>query len=142
MSKFKEASKASETSDTQDLVSLLLQANATTLATIDQQLQELQREIDEFVGARRQRIESLKVLRKVIDVQVNGRPAKGATEGPTKMEVYTEKIRQLLDREGSMPIPAIAASLNLAPVIVGKIANNGKWFEKRNGEVHLVGDGA
>ena len=113
MSKFKEASKASETSDTQDLVSLLLQANATTLAAIDQQLQGLQREIDEFVGARRQRIESLKVLRKVIDVQVNGRPAKGAT-----------------------------ASLNLAPVIVGKIANNGKWFEKRNGEVHLVGDGA
>ena len=141
MSKSKEA-KASETSDTQDLVSLLLQANATTRAAIDQQLQELQREIDEFVGARRQRIESLKVLRKVIDVQVNGRPTKGATEGPTKMEIYADKIRQLLDREGSMPIPAIAAFLQTAPVVVGKIVKNSPLFETRFGEVHLVGDGA
>lgn len=124
------------------LVGMLLNADESTLAIVDQQMSDLQREIADFVSARQSRIEALKVLRRVIDVQVHGRRKRGsnAPRLPTKTESHTDKIVQLLRREGSMPLPSIAAYLQIAPVVAGKIIKNSPLFDTRFGEVHLVGD--
>lgn len=62
------------------LVDLLNKATAADLADIDQQIADKQSELDEATKQLITDLESLKAVRKVIDIRVNGKPARKKRE--------------------------------------------------------------
>jgi len=104
----------------------------------ENELQEVESRIAELTNE----LDSLRVVEKVLRVKVHGKPerAKPGTKAKSKKEPseLAQRIYDLLDKEGSMPTPAIAASLGVTGAAVGASVHHSDWFEKRNGEVHIA----
>lgn len=76
-----------------------------------------------------------------IGVVVKVKPTEPATNelesGAMTIHDYRNKIFDLITKEGSMPLPVIAARIGTSPTIVGRAVNH-EWFEKKHGEVHIA----
>lgn len=128
---------AEETKPT--LVSLLADAGQPELEDINKRIAELQRQIEQFCGQRKAEIASLKIVRRVLHRKlqppaVRQKKPKATREG-TELQ---RKVYDLLSKEGSMPVPAIAARLQKTPQGIAAMVGMCDWFVRENGEVHVA----
>lgn len=130
-----------------DVVLAVSGATADTLGDIDVAIQRLQVAIAEMED----HVASLQIIRRAVAVKVYGKQARkprsksakpGKSAGEKRddddREVMVRKIVALIDTEGSMPVPAIAARLNALPAYVGTVVNGTALFVTKGGEVHLA----
>lgn len=136
----------------EDLIACLARATADDLATIDNEIEKLNAELDAEVNFRKKAIDALVAARKTVDFAVNGKKARktpvrkaarkeSSTVAPPEKSTLATEIRDLLDAEGSMPVAAIAARLGHPPAVIGMLTARSSLFEKLNGEVHIAKGG-
>lgn len=121
------------------LVSLLADAGQPELEDINKRIAELQRQIEQFCRQRKAEIASLKLVarvlrRKLQPPAVRQKKPKAAREG-TELQ---KRIYDLLTKEGSMPVPAIAARLGVHGAGIGAATSACPWFVRANGEVRIA----
>lgn len=98
-------------------------------------------EVESRIKALTNELKSLRVVQKVIQRKLNGKPERAKNSGSKANKEPSElaqSIYDLLDKEGSMPTPAIAAQLGVSGQAVGACVSRSNWFDKRNGEVHIA----
>jgi hypothetical protein len=130
-----------------DLLKLIESSSQSDLDAIDARIVTLSSEI----SARRATIVALKALRGVVFSKVNGRQqpkqprGKNPDSANQKQKSATDSLRQQIDdllrREGSMPVPAIAAKLGRSAQQIAMTVVKCDWFERKNGEVHVAKKG-
>lgn len=136
------------------VVEAVLAADAGSLDEIDSAIAEREREIAD----KQKEIDGLRRIRRAIDVRLNGakprkpREAKqkkskdhgnaGEAESESPVESggmkLSERIYDLISREGSMPAMVIAQRLGVRAAVVGMTTATCDWFERRDGEVHIA----
>lgn len=128
------------------LVSQLLNATQEDIDEIDEQITVVTKEILEKKALR----VSLNAIRKVMHQKLNGKEPKKprvkreksvGTPGRRSFDDASDlakDVYQLLDREGSVPLPVIAEKLSIRPAAVGACISASPLFRRENGEVHLA----
>lgn len=127
-----------EKKNTKSLLDSIMSATADDLQDIDERITAI---IDE-IAEKQKAVTGLQAIRKVVDIRVNGKaPRKSPTpreDGPPKPQV-SDAVYDLLMKEGSMPVPAIAERLGKTPAVIGMaIGRKSEWFVRKNGEVHIA----
>lgn len=119
------------------LVDQILFATEADLQAIDDQITAITDEICE----KQKTVDGFRAIRKAIEIRINGKPERKKREpgdGTPKPQV-TDIIFDLLTKEGSMPVPAIAERLGKSPAVIGMaIGRKAEWFVRKNGEVHIA----
>lgn len=106
------------------LIDSILSATADDLQAIDERITVIVNEIAEKQKA----VAGLQAIRKVVDIRLNG-----------KAPQLSDMVFDLLTKEGSMPVPAIAERLGKSPAVIGMaIGRKSEWFRRENGEVHIA----
>jgi hypothetical protein len=139
------------------IVETLTSATEDDLAAIQSAIAELETELNATISEKRKTIDALSAIAKVIDLRLHGKPARkkmqrrsksappvpGESQAVDELDEAPRKLRDdiydLIFKEGPMPLPAIAASLNVAPQAVSmSIRKTPEWFATRNGEVAIA----
>jgi hypothetical protein len=130
------------------LAEMVANATGKDLDDIDARITDLQAEIAD----RQKEIDGLKLIRKSIDWRLHGKPkrkqaqrkpkptveAKGdeGDKGDTQMR---ERIYDLISREGTLPVAAIAQRLGVRAAAVGTSIHFCDWFERLpNGDIAIA----
>lgn len=125
-------------------VKALLGATAEDLAELRECISELQSELDAYVAEKKQSLDALKALEKILSIKVEGKPERKPREpGKAKGQASptAERFYELLMREGSMPLPAAAAKLGTTAAGLSAVLRSASckdWFASRNGEIHVA----
>lgn len=138
------------------VVEAVLQADADALAEIDSKIGD----IEASIASQQREIEGLRMIRRAIDVRLNGKPERKQRQPREKKvkvaepasgfekanrtgddEKLSQRIYDLLHAEGSMPIQAIAERLGVRAAVAGMCVATSNWFERKNGEVHIARTG-
>lgn len=112
------------------LLQAIQKASADDLRKTDERIAELTRELD-----------SLKAVRRVLDVRLNGKPEKVAKPRAinAKASELAEQIHDLISANGSMPVHVIAARLSVKPQSVAACVTRSNWFRRTpEGEVAIA----
>lgn len=130
------------------LIDFVTNATAADLAEIDQEIATVRGPIDQEVGALRGQLSALQALRKVIDLKVNGKKAKGTGQKATNAAAKTAfhngqraKVAALLGKEGPLLASVISNRLGipdgraLIPVL------KCDWFEATSSGYRLTSIG-
>lgn len=122
------------------LVDQILFATESDLQAIDERITAIADEIAE----KQRTVEGFRAIRKAIEIRINGKPERKKREpgesgnGVAKVMLY-DAIFDLLTKEGSMPVPAIAERLGKPAAVIGMaIGRKSEWFRRENGEVHIA----
>lgn len=122
---------AKATQSQPSLVDLLKRAGAADLADIDQQIAAKQAELDEATKRIGGELDALKVIRKVLDVKINGKPAR-APKGSRKAAKGAAAGQSISGQPGESPADKIAKVLrDCGPCMPATIA-------KKLGGEHLL----
>lgn len=125
----------------QDLVALIAKAGTLDLERINQRIDTLTREIREYVTTRKQEMRSLTLVQHVLEKRLGqARPRQhrkplGKNGQGTELQ---NAVYDLLAKEGSMPLPAIAARMQRTPQGIAAMIGMCDWFRRENGEVHIA----
>jgi hypothetical protein len=92
------------------LVELLKKATASDLSDIDAQITEKQAELDEATKRIGGELDALKVIRKVLDVKINGKPPR-APKGSKNAAKATAACQPVSSQVGESPADKIAKVL-------------------------------
>lgn len=128
--------------NTTQLLDLMENAGEADLAVITARIDALKLEIQQFAAARHSEIKSLGILRRILAVKVAPEASRKsrksrAAEGDERTELQ-KRIFDLLASEGPMPVPAIAARLNMLPKNIGRSICSCTWFVSEYGEVKIA----
>lgn len=93
-------------------------AGEAELAEVNKRIEDLQAELD-----------ALHVIRKALDVRVNGKPEKPAG-GVKKKGELAQKIFDCITQNGPGTTADIALKLGTVPAAIGKAASACGWFRK------------
>lgn len=134
------------------LVELLKKATASDLSDIDAQITEKQAELDEATKRIGGELDALKVIRKVLDVKINGKPprapkgsrkaAKGAAPAAGDPVSTVDKVAKVLKDCGACLPMTIARKLGgehlyqSVAITLGK--NKDRFIKEENGTWDLV----
>lgn len=122
------------------LTEQILSATQADLDSIDETIQKL---VDEIAEQERS-VDGLRAIRRAIEIRLHGKPERKKREASTAdngqvKESLADVIHDLLQKEGSMPVPAIAERLCKPPAIIGMaIGRKAEWFVRKNGEVSIA----
>jgi len=132
----------------EDLVSMLSRASVQDLRDMQQRIDKLTREVREFAEARKAEIASLRIVRRILEKKLlppkthKPRVARSAVPpkvlGAEHMTALQTEIYDLIAKEGSMPVPAIAARINKTPISVSVCISRCEWFDSSHGEVRIA----
>lgn len=134
-----------------DLITAIEAAGQEEIDAIDERLSDLNGRINTL----KQSVDRLHQLRRIICGKPNGKPLPAiavATDDPAPAEptasaqdenwavrdLVRNQVFDLLTENGSMPVPAIAASIGKQVPYVAKVVRECEWFERRDGEVHIA----
>lgn len=130
-----------------DVVQAVARATEESLRDIDAAIHRIVVQISELED----HVAALRMIRRAVATKLHGKQARkprSKSAKPGKLaaekrddddrEVMVRRIVALLDTEGSMPVPAIAARLNALPAYVGTVVNGTALFVTKGGEVHLA----
>lgn len=123
------------------LVALLADAGQAELDDVNKRIAEIKRQIEQFCGQRKAEIAYLLLVRRVLERKLSPRVKKEKKAQEPKQRDGTElqkRIFDLLTQEGPMPVPAIAAGLNVHGAGVGAAVSPCPWFVRANGEVRIA----
>lgn len=122
------------------LIDQILFATEADLQAIDEQIAAITDEIAE----KQRTVDGFRAIRKAIEIRINGKPERKKREprepgDDTPKQQLSDAVFDLLTKEGSMPVPAIAERLGKTPAIIGMaIGRKSEWFVRKNGEVHIA----
>lgn len=122
----------------QKLIETLAAAGPEELAAIDEQIAALEQELAGLVADKRKAIDALKRLRAVLDVQLNGKPAKakrqkraaaessaGGKQSPVRDKIFSFLSKQ----EQPVKVKGIAEGLGLTYASVYAAVKH-EWFKE------------
>lgn len=117
------------------MTALLAGATAADMAEIDQQIAGVNARYDELLAAQKSELSSLKALRKLIDLRLNGpkqrkapKPRQpGGAPGGAMIKARRNAIARLLAREGAMPTMSIASRCDIPEGSIGAVLKC-DWF--------------
>lgn len=127
-----------------NLIEALQAATAEDLADIDARITAVRDKIEATLRAQRGELDALLAARKLIDLRINGRPPKGAAKkGASPADGGGSElacaIHDLLTKEGSLPVAAIAQRLGRAPQAIGVCVAKSEWFSRTpDGDVEIA----
>jgi hypothetical protein len=128
-----------------DLAVILAQAGQPELDAVTAKIAELEKDLAELVAARKAEIASLRLVERVLRRRLEPTAPKEKKPKATKPRQSSgdgtemqRKIFDLLSKEGPMPVPAIAARLNMHDAGVGAAVSASPWFVRANGEVRIA----
>lgn len=130
-----------------NLIEALQAATAEDLADIDARITAVRDKIEATLRAQRGELDALLAARKLIDLRINGRPSK-AVKGAAKKGASPADgggselacaIHDLLTKEGSLPVAAIAQRLGKTNAAIGVCVARSSWFSRTSdGDVQIA----
>lgn len=143
-------------------IKLLETFNSATeddLAAVTAEIESKEKARDAAVAELDKEISGLKALHKMLDVRLHGKRPKAkraaragvgsggaarasglspAQEKAAERGDILNKVYDLVSKEGSMPMPAIAERIGISPYRINRAMENCDWFNYRNGEVVIA----
>lgn len=122
-----------------NLITLLGNAGKPELNAINARITQLGSEIREYVDSRKAEMASLKIVRRAISRKLQTPAAREKKpKANREMTELQKMVFDLLTREGSMPLPVIAARTKRTAQGIAAMIGTCDWFTRLNGEVHIA----
>jgi len=122
------------------ILDAILNASEKDLADLDAKITDHTKQLEAMRSARKVIAERLGVEAPKKAV-AKREPTEGGVKPNREASDLAKRIFDLLDREGSMPLPAIAVRLGMAPQGIARAIMAGAcahWFVKKDGEVSIA----